>query len=139
MKLLVAACHMHCGMKKGNTACHLVDSYLWIHNGDLTAAICSTFKCGRINQNSLKSQIILSWNLLNQQQKSCDSTLPIKKLTLIRLMCAVEALGEIARKLGKKNWKFSIDPCLNDSTSSYNNSVSCNCHYRGGVCHIELM
>ncbi|XP_059435628.1 probable leucine-rich repeat receptor-like serine/threonine-protein kinase At3g14840 isoform X2 [Corylus avellana] len=51
----------------------------------------------------------------------------------------VEALGEIARKLGKKDWKFSKDPCLNDSTSSYNNSVSCNCHYPGGVCHIELM
>jgi hypothetical protein len=31
------------------------------------------------------------------------------------LMCAVEALREIATQLGKKDWDFSVNPC-NDSS-----------------------
>jgi hypothetical protein len=63
------------------------------------------------------------------------------------LMCAVEALREIAAQLGKKDWNFSVNPC-NDSSwitpSSaerplYNNTVNCNCSYPDGVCHVVNM
>ncbi|KAK7858402.1 putative leucine-rich repeat receptor-like serine/threonine-protein kinase [Quercus suber] len=63
---------------------------------------------------------------------------------LMCLMCAVEALQEIATQLGKKDWNFKVNPC-NDSSwitqaSSqrplYNNSIICNCSNTGGVCHV---
>jgi hypothetical protein len=66
---------------------------------------------------------------------------------LICLMCAVEALREIATQLGKKDWNFSVNPC-NDSSwitpplaerPLYNNTVNCNCSYPDGVCHVVSM
>ncbi|KAM5587863.1 putative leucine-rich repeat receptor-like serine/threonine-protein kinase [Rosa sericea] len=58
----------------------------------------------------------------------------------------VEALREIASQLGKKDWNFDVDPCLNDTSwatpisdrySLYTNIVSCNCSYvPDGVCHV---
>ncbi|XP_050290691.1 probable leucine-rich repeat receptor-like serine/threonine-protein kinase At3g14840 isoform X2 [Quercus robur] len=56
----------------------------------------------------------------------------------------VKALGEIAEQLGKKDWNFSVDPCINDSSWStpkldsrplYNNSLICNCSVPS-VCHV---
>ncbi|KAK1378366.1 putative LRR receptor-like serine/threonine-protein kinase [Heracleum sosnowskyi] len=62
----------------------------------------------------------------------------------------VNALREIAKELGKKDWNFSVNPCdKNDPNISnwntpktaarplYNNSVICNCSYLGEICHIE--
>ncbi|XP_059435612.1 probable LRR receptor-like serine/threonine-protein kinase At1g07650 [Corylus avellana] len=57
----------------------------------------------------------------------------------------VEALGEIATQVGKKDWDFRVDPCSNDSSWAtpksdlrplYNNSLICNCSYPAGVCHV---
>ena len=65
----------------------------------------------------------------------------------MRLMCAVDALQEIAIQLGKIDWNFKVNPC-NDSSwitpaSSqrplYNNSIICNCSNTGGVCHVVSM
>ncbi|KAL8468314.1 hypothetical protein ACS0TY_031523 [Phlomoides rotata] len=56
------------------------------------------------------------------------------------------ALHEIAKQLGKKDWNFSLNPCdgnPNWSTAKmpdmplYNNSVICNCSYPGSICHVE--
>jgi hypothetical protein len=62
---------------------------------------------------------------------------------------AVEALGEIAGQLGKKDLNFSVDHCINDANSSrktpqnnarpYEIIVDCNCSRPGGVCHVENM
>ena len=57
---------------------------------------------------------------------------------------AVQALQEIAKQVGKKNWNFTVDPCNDTSwqtpqsnlTPSYNNSLICNCSYSNGVCHV---
>ncbi|KAK1378364.1 Leucine-rich repeat transmembrane protein kinase [Heracleum sosnowskyi] len=62
----------------------------------------------------------------------------------------VNALREIAKELGKKDWNFSVNPCdKNDPNISnwntpktaarplYNNSVICNCSYLGEICHVE--
>jgi hypothetical protein len=60
-------------------------------------------------------------------------------------MHAVEALREVATQLGKKDWNFRVDPCVNESSwltpksdlrPLYNNSLICNCSYPGGVCHV---
>ncbi|XP_059435596.1 probable LRR receptor-like serine/threonine-protein kinase At1g07650 isoform X2 [Corylus avellana] len=58
----------------------------------------------------------------------------------------VEALREIARQLGKKDWDFSVDPCDGWSSATpqsdlrplYNNSLVCNCFNPAGVrvCHV---
>ncbi|ONI10810.1 hypothetical protein PRUPE_4G069300 [Prunus persica] len=56
-----------------------------------------------------------------------------------------EALEEIAKQLGKTDWNFNINPCNNNtnwdtpkSTANplYNNTLECNCSYRGGFCHV---
>ena len=58
---------------------------------------------------------------------------------------AVEALREIGEQLKKNDWNFSVDPCKNDSSwvtpqsdlkPLYNNSITCNCSYPYGVCHV---
>ncbi|GMI82273.1 leucine-rich repeat receptor-like kinase with extracellular malectin-like domain 1 [Hibiscus trionum] len=61
----------------------------------------------------------------------------------------VKALREIAAELGKKDWNFSENPCNNKSSwftppppprvsrSIYNSSVTCNCSFPGGECHID--
>ncbi|XP_030967701.1 probable leucine-rich repeat receptor-like serine/threonine-protein kinase At3g14840 [Quercus lobata] len=57
----------------------------------------------------------------------------------------VKALREIRLQLGKKDWNFSVDPCINesswltpklDSRPLYNNSLFCNCSYPDSVCHV---
>ena len=63
------------------------------------------------------------------------------------LMCAMEALREIATQLGKKDWNFSVNPCTDSSWRTpssnerplYNNTVNCNCTYPDGVCHVVNM
>uniref|UniRef100_A0A2N9F0M3 Disease resistance R13L4/SHOC-2-like LRR domain-containing protein n=1 Tax=Fagus sylvatica TaxID=28930 RepID=A0A2N9F0M3_FAGSY len=56
----------------------------------------------------------------------------------------VQALQEIAKQLGKKDWNFGVDPCNDTSWQTpqsnlrplYNNSLICNCSYSFGVCHV---
>nr|XP_023889526.1 probable LRR receptor-like serine/threonine-protein kinase At1g07650 [Quercus suber] len=57
----------------------------------------------------------------------------------------VKALREIGEQLQKNDWNFSVDPCENDSSwvtpqsdlrPLYNNSITCNCSYPYGVCHV---
>lgn len=67
-------------------------------------------------------------------------------LWVICLMCAVEALREIAAQLGKKDWNRSVNPCNaaswrtpNSVGAPYNNTVNCNCSYPNGVCHVVKM
>ncbi|KAK6268570.1 hypothetical protein QUC31_012730 [Theobroma cacao] len=58
---------------------------------------------------------------------------------------SVDALREIAKELGKKDWVFSVDPCSNHSSwvtpklqdrPLYNNTVNCSCSFPGDVCHV---
>lgn len=68
------------------------------------------------------------------------------------LMNAVNALGEIADQLGKKDWNLSVNSCNQNNSnffkwnatnlpegSKYNNSVLCNCSNPIGICHIQSM
>ncbi|PRQ29285.1 putative protein kinase RLK-Pelle-DLSV family [Rosa chinensis] len=60
----------------------------------------------------------------------------------------VEALEEIAKQIGKKDWDFTVDPCLNDTTHTswatpkpadrplFNNTLTCNCSFPDGSCHV---
>ncbi|RVW79007.1 putative LRR receptor-like serine/threonine-protein kinase [Vitis vinifera] len=63
-------------------------------------------------------------------------------------MCAEEALEEIAEQVGKKDWNFSLNPCDGNSNWStpnrkekplYNNTLTCNCSYPNGQCHVVQM
>ena len=63
-------------------------------------------------------------------------------------MCAEEALEEIAEQVGKKDWNFSLNPCDGNSNwstpnrkemSLYNNTLTCNCSYPNGQCHVVQM
>ncbi|XP_022715709.1 probable LRR receptor-like serine/threonine-protein kinase At1g07650 [Durio zibethinus] len=61
----------------------------------------------------------------------------------------VKALREIAAELGKKDWNFSENPCNNKSSwftpppppnvprAIYNSTVTCNCSFPNGECHID--
>ncbi|WRX26809.1 Protein kinase domain - like 10 [Theobroma cacao] len=58
---------------------------------------------------------------------------------------SVDALREIAKELGKKDWVFSVDPCSYHSSwvtpklqdrPLYNNTVNCSCSFPGDVCHV---
>ncbi|KAF5752795.1 leucine-rich repeat receptor-like serine/threonine-protein kinase [Tripterygium wilfordii] len=62
----------------------------------------------------------------------------------------VEALREIARQLGKKDWNFNENPCIINVSNSwntpksdyrplYNNTLICNCSFTGGVCHVDTI
>ncbi|KAA3490270.1 reverse transcriptase [Gossypium australe] len=62
----------------------------------------------------------------------------------------LKALHEIAAELGKKDWNFSENPCNNKSSwftpppthgsQAINNStVTCNCSFTNGECHIEVI
>ncbi|TYH94483.1 hypothetical protein ES332_A12G044700v1 [Gossypium tomentosum] len=62
----------------------------------------------------------------------------------------LNALHEIAAELGKKDWNFSENPCNNKSSwftpppthgsQAINNStVTCNCSFTNGECHIEVI
>ncbi|KAJ4981653.1 hypothetical protein NE237_032490 [Protea cynaroides] len=55
----------------------------------------------------------------------------------------VDALRQIAKKLGKTNWNFSTDPCSGESgwvtlnpAKGFENAVTCNCSSNGTVCHV---
>ncbi|KAI3764516.1 hypothetical protein L2E82_14526 [Cichorium intybus] len=57
----------------------------------------------------------------------------------------LNALREIAKELGKKDWNFDLNPCdgdpswnssLEGQNPQFNNSVVCDCSYPGGVCHV---
>jgi hypothetical protein len=56
-----------------------------------------------------------------------------------------EALKEIAEQLRKEDWNFNVNPCNDSSwitpdsgqTSTYNNTVICNCSYAGDECHVD--
>ncbi|XP_019078076.1 probable LRR receptor-like serine/threonine-protein kinase At1g07650 isoform X3 [Vitis vinifera] len=59
-----------------------------------------------------------------------------------------EALEEIAEQVGKKDWNFSLNPCDGNSNWStpnrkemplYNNTLTCNCSYPNGQCHVVQM
>ncbi|XP_022715701.1 probable LRR receptor-like serine/threonine-protein kinase At1g07650 isoform X2 [Durio zibethinus] len=61
----------------------------------------------------------------------------------------MEALHEIAADLGKKDWNFNENPCNNKSTwftpspplnvelAVNNSTVTCNCSFPNGECHID--
>ncbi|VFQ97087.1 unnamed protein product [Cuscuta campestris] len=60
----------------------------------------------------------------------------------------IVALEEIGRQLGKKDWDMKQNPCdMNNSKSwwtpkrdnmpLYNNTLTCNCNFTHGVCHVE--
>ncbi|KAK8678143.1 hypothetical protein V6N13_143653 [Hibiscus sabdariffa] len=61
----------------------------------------------------------------------------------------LKALREIAAELGKKDWNFSENPCNNKSSwftppppphvsqGIYNSTVTCNCSFPDGECHID--
>ncbi|RDX83718.1 putative LRR receptor-like serine/threonine-protein kinase, partial [Mucuna pruriens] len=58
----------------------------------------------------------------------------------------VKALKEIAKTLGKKDWNFTIDPCIGDPTWSkpkdgvIQNNVSCNCSIPDdNFCHVVII
>ncbi|CAK9148057.1 unnamed protein product [Ilex paraguariensis] len=61
------------------------------------------------------------------------------------LICAVNALRDIAKELRKTDWNFTHNPCDNSTywvtpkrseMPLYNNTVYCNCNYNGGECHV---
>ncbi|KAL5716589.1 hypothetical protein ACHQM5_018257 [Ranunculus cassubicifolius] len=47
----------------------------------------------------------------------------------------VDALKEIAKTMGKKDWDFSVDPC--GWSQSKDNNVTCYC--RNGRCNVNSM
>ncbi|XP_028088496.1 probable leucine-rich repeat receptor-like serine/threonine-protein kinase At3g14840 isoform X4 [Camellia sinensis] len=59
----------------------------------------------------------------------------------------VQALKEIANKLGKKNWNFNVDPCSGESgwanrsePNGFENAVTCgNCTSDNTTCHVVSM
>ncbi|XP_043699674.1 probable LRR receptor-like serine/threonine-protein kinase At1g07650 isoform X2 [Telopea speciosissima] len=59
----------------------------------------------------------------------------------------VEALGKIAKQLGKRDWDFSVDPCSANGNWSdaqpmvgSENFVSCNCSFNNNsTCHVVSM
>ena len=70
------------------------------------------------------------------------------QIRLYVLMGAVEALHEIAEQVGKKDWNFTLNPCGGNSNRSIpyrkemplqNNTLSCNCSYPNGQCHVVQM
>ena len=70
------------------------------------------------------------------------------QIRLYILMGAVEALHEIAEQVGTKYWDFSLNPCDGNANWStpkrkemplYNNTLTCNCSYPNGQCHVVQM
>ncbi|KAL8268288.1 hypothetical protein R6Q59_002086 [Mikania micrantha] len=57
----------------------------------------------------------------------------------------VNALRDIAKELGKRDWNFTLNPCDNNpnwatpnvsNMDIYKNIVKCDCSYSGNVCHV---
>uniref|UniRef100_A0A7N2LP81 non-specific serine/threonine protein kinase n=1 Tax=Quercus lobata TaxID=97700 RepID=A0A7N2LP81_QUELO len=99
-----------------------------------------------------------SWNTYSAEQ-TMARVLPYITFTVFLLVLSaaaqaglgrtpdneVKALREIGEQLKKKDWNFHVDPCDNDSSwvteqsdsrPLYNNSITCNCSYPYGVCHV---
>nr|GMD01708.1 probable leucine-rich repeat receptor-like serine/threonine-protein kinase At3g14840 [Ipomoea batatas] len=60
----------------------------------------------------------------------------------------LNALKEIADEVGKKDWDFRLNPCENNSNwltperkdmPAYNNTLTCNCSFPAGICHVQSM
>ncbi|XP_031120680.1 probable leucine-rich repeat receptor-like serine/threonine-protein kinase At3g14840 [Ipomoea triloba] len=60
----------------------------------------------------------------------------------------LNALKEIAEQMGKKDWDFGLNPCDNNSNwmtperkdmPAYNNTLTCNCTFPGGICHVQSL
>ncbi|XP_031120598.1 probable leucine-rich repeat receptor-like serine/threonine-protein kinase At3g14840 isoform X1 [Ipomoea triloba] len=58
----------------------------------------------------------------------------------------LNALKEIGEQMGKKDWDFKLNPCENNSNwmtperkdmPAYNNTLTCNCTFPGGICHVQ--
>ncbi|KAF8409130.1 hypothetical protein HHK36_005203 [Tetracentron sinense] len=58
----------------------------------------------------------------------------------------VDALRQIAKQLGKNDWNFSANPCDGDPSwrtaidperPLFNNSLTCNCSFPNGECHVD--
>ncbi|XP_019190174.1 PREDICTED: probable LRR receptor-like serine/threonine-protein kinase At1g07650 [Ipomoea nil] len=58
----------------------------------------------------------------------------------------LNALREIADEVGKKDWDFKLNPCDNNSNwltpqkegmPEYNNTLTCNCSFPAGICHVR--
>ncbi|KAL6201305.1 hypothetical protein ACLB2K_025019 [Fragaria x ananassa] len=80
---------------------------------------------------------------------SCNIGLvEVEALTTLLPASEVAALEEIATQIGKTDWDFSVDPCLNDTTHTswatpksayrplFNNTLTCNCSFPDGSCHV---
>nr|GLL45899.1 probable leucine-rich repeat receptor-like serine/threonine-protein kinase At3g14840 [Ipomoea trifida] len=61
---------------------------------------------------------------------------------------SVNALKEIAEEMGKKDWDFRLNPCDNNSNWTtpdredmplYTNTLTCNCSFPAGICHVQSM
>lgn len=63
------------------------------------------------------------------------------------LFCAVKALKDIGKRLGKKDWDFGVDPCSGkgnwrvlDERKGFESSVTCNCSFNhNSTCHVVSM
>ncbi|XP_019190166.1 PREDICTED: probable LRR receptor-like serine/threonine-protein kinase At1g07650 [Ipomoea nil] len=60
----------------------------------------------------------------------------------------LNALKEIGEQMGKKDWDFGLNPCDNNSNwmtperkdmPAYNNTLTCNCSFPGGICHVQSL
>ncbi|KAL6206761.1 hypothetical protein ACLB2K_024008 [Fragaria x ananassa] len=79
---------------------------------------------------------------------SFGSAIKVEALSTRLPATEVEALREIGKELGKNDWNFSVDPCLNDTTHTswatpkpadrplFNNTLICNCSFPDDSCHV---
>ncbi|XP_050367372.1 uncharacterized protein LOC126785777 [Argentina anserina] len=100
--------------------------------------------------------------LLNSDRKTIMNVILVVILVLCNIVILVQvealttrlpasevaALKEIAAEIGKTDWDFDVDPCLNDSTHTswatpkpadrpqFNNTLTCNCSFPDGSCHV---
>ncbi|KAL6202045.1 hypothetical protein ACLB2K_025756 [Fragaria x ananassa] len=83
--------------------------------------------------------ILVSWCL------TCINSITVEAQTTNLPASEVEALKEIAAQIGKNDWNFSVDPCSNDTSWAtpisaarplFNNTVTCNCSFSDGACHV---
>ncbi|XP_024198025.1 probable leucine-rich repeat receptor-like serine/threonine-protein kinase At3g14840 [Rosa chinensis] len=76
---------------------------------------------------------------------TCINSVKVEAQSATLIASEVEALKEIATQIGKKDWNFSVDPCSNDTSWAtpisaarplFNNTVTCNCSFSDGACHV---
>nr|XP_011461992.1 PREDICTED: probable leucine-rich repeat receptor-like serine/threonine-protein kinase At3g14840 [Fragaria vesca subsp. vesca] len=106
-------------------------------------------RVGLVPDNSVRKTAIMNLNLvLILLAVLCSFGSDIVKVEALstRLPATeVQALREIATQLGKNDWNFSVDPCLNDTSwitpksvdrPQFNNTLKCNCSFTDGSCHV---